>query len=230
MKEVMSNSLYFGISVTLLGYFAGLFLSRKLKLKILNPMLVSIVLTIITLLAFDVKYSDYIQSGKYISYLLTPATVCLAIPLYEKIDLLKKNLKAITAGILAGVFTSLFSVLALSILFSLPHEIYASILPKSITTAIGIAISEEIGGMQVITVAVIIVTGIFGNVAGEGICRLLRIRNPISVGLSFGTAAHALGTSKALEIGEAEGAMSGLSIAISGFITAILAPMFVNFL
>lgn len=230
MREVMSNSLYFGAVVSLLGYFAGMVLNRKLKLKILNPLMVAIVLTIITLLVFDIEYSDYIKSGRHLNYLLAPATVCLAIPLYDQINLLKKNFKAIMAGIIMGVFTSLFSVLALSMIFRIPQEIYASVLPKSITTAIGIAVAEEIGGIQVITVAVIMITGIFGNVVGEGVCRIFRIKSPISVGLAFGTAAHALGTSKALEIGEAEGAMSGLAIVISGFITTILAPVFVNFL
>ncbi len=196
----------------------------------MNPLLVSIVLVILFLVILDIDYESYNQGGKYISYLLTPATVCLAIPLYQQLDLLKKNFKAITIGILTGVLTSLVSILALSMIFKLSHELYVTLLPKSITTAIGIAVSEELGGIKTITVAVIVLTGITGNVIGEGVCRLFKIKNPISIGLAFGTSSHAIGTTKALELGEVQGAMSSLSIAVSGLVTVVLAPIFANFL
>lgn len=230
MKEVMDTSIYFGVALSLLAYIAGIELKKKFKLSILNPLLVSIVLVILFLAIFDVDYESYNQGGKYISYLLTPATVCLAIPLYQQIDLLKKNFKAIAIGIITGVFTSLVSILALSMIFKLSHELYVTLLPKSITTAIGIGVSEELGGIKTITVAAIVLTGISGNVIGEGVCRLFKIKNPISVGLALGTSAHAIGTTKALELGETQGAMSSLSIAVSGLLTVALAPIFAGFL
>lgn len=230
MKDVIGNSVYFGVALSLLAYIAGIMLKKKFKLSILNPLLVSIVLVILFLAMFRIDYESYNQGGKYISYFLTPATVCLAIPLYQQIDLLKENFKAITIGILTGVVTSLVSILALSVIFKLSHELYVTLLPKSITTAIGIAVSEELGGIKTITVAVIVLTGITGNVIGEGICKLFKIKNPISVGLAFGTSSHAIGTTKALELGEAQGAMSSLSIAVSGLLTVVLAPIFANFL
>lgn len=230
MKEVISSSVYFGVAISFLAYIIGIQLRKKLKISILNPLLVSIVLVIAFLAAFDIDYDSYNQGGKYISYFLTPATVCLAIPLYQQLDLLKKNFKAIMLGILAGVLTSLAGILILSVIFSLSHEIFVTLLPKSITTAIGIAVSEELGGIKTITVAAIVLTGITGNVIGEGVCRLFKIKNPISVGLSLGTASHAIGTTKALELGEVQGAMSSLSIAISGLLTVVLAPIFANFL
>lgn len=230
MKSIIINSVYFGVALSLLSYIAGIYLKKKLKNSIFNPLLISIILVIIFLAIFKIDYESYNQGGKYISYFLTPATVCLAIPLYQQLELLKKNFKAIMIGILTGVLTSLASIFVLSALFGLSHELYVSILPKSITTAIGIAVSEELGGFKTITVAVIIITGIGGNVIGEGVCRLFKIKNPISVGLAFGTASHAIGTSKALELGEVQGAMGSLSIAVAGIMTVVLAPVFANFL
>ena len=227
VKEVISNSIYFGIALTLIAFLIGLELKKRLKLAVLNPILVSFLLIISVLLIFNIDYESYNQGGKYISFLLTPATVCLAIPLYQQLELLKKNLKAILIGISSGVVTSLFSIFLLSYLLNISREIYVSILPKSITTAIGIGISQELGGIQTVTILAILVTGISGNIIGEYICKIFRIKNPIAIGLAMGTSSHAVGTSKALEMGEIEGAMSSLSIAIAGLLTVILAPIFV---
>ncbi|NLY44919.1 MAG: LrgB family protein [Tissierella sp.] len=226
MKEVLNNSIYFGIAITLITYIIGMKLKNKFKLAILNPILISFLLVILVLTVFNIDYESYNQGGKYISFLLTPATVCLAIPLYQQLGLLKKNFKAIIIGISIGVVTSLSSIFLFSIILNLDHLLYISILPKSITTAIGIGISEELGGIQTITILSILITGITGNVIGESICKIFKIKNPISVGLAMGTSAHAVGTSKALEIGEIEGAMSSLSIAIAGLLTVVLAPLF----
>ena len=230
MNELVGNSVYFGMGISLLAYIISLGLKKKFKLSILNPLLVSIVIVIVFLIVSGIDYDRYNQGGKYISYFLTPATVCLAIPLYQQLGLLKNNFKAIMIGILTGVLTSLCSILALSFIFKLTHEQYITMLPKSVTTAIGIAVSEELGGIKTVTTAVIVLTGILGNVLGEGVCRLFKIKNPIAVGLALGTASHAIGTTKALEFGEVQGAMSSLSIAISGLLTVILAPVFANFL
>ena len=195
-----------------------------------NPLLISIILVIAVLLIFHVDYETYNEGAKYLSYLLTPATVCLAIPLYEQLEQLKKNVKAIVAGILSGVVTSLCSVLILALAFGLGHEEYVTLLPKSITTAIGMGVSEELGGIVTITVAVIIVTGVLGNIIAELVCKIFRIHEPVARGIAIGSASHAIGTARALEMGEVEGAMSSLSIAVSGLLTVIGASVFAMFL
>jgi len=229
MKDLLSNSVYFGVAVSIFGYALGIEIKRKFKKGFLNPLLISIIFVIAVLLIFHIDYERYNEGAKYISYFLTPATVCLAIPLYQQLELLKKNLKAVIAGISAGVLSSLGSVLCLSFLFHFTHEQYVTLLPKSITTAIGIGVSEELGGIMTITVAVIIVTGILGNIMAESICKLFKIKEPIAVGLAIGTASHAVGTSRALEIGEIEGAMSSLSVVVAGLLTVICAPIFAHF-
>ena len=226
MNEFLAESLFFGMAVSLIGYGIGLLLKKRFRLAILNPLLISIVFVILVLQVFGIDYETYNESGKYLSYLLTPATVCLAIPLYQQISLLRKNLLAVVLGIVSGVLASLGSVLALAAAFGLTHEQYVTLLPKSITTAIGLGVSEELGGITTITVAVIIVTGVLGNVIGELVCRLFRIHEPIAVGLALGTSAHAIGTAKAMELGEVEGAMSSLSIAVAGLLTVILGSVF----
>jgi len=227
---LLNNSIFFGVSITIIGYLLGDKLKKKFKLSIFNPILVAIIFVSFIITILKVEYEVYYESAKYISFLLTPATICLAIPLYEKLDVLKHNIKAIFIGITSGVLSSLGSILAFSYMFMLTHEQYITLLPKSITTAIGMGLSNELGGIPSITVAVIIITGIFGNLIGEYICKLFKITEPISIGLSLGTASHAIGTAKALEIGEVEGAMSGLSVAVSGLITVILANLFALFL
>lgn len=230
MKELIQSSLYFGVTVSIAGYGIGLFLKRKFKWGFLNPLLLAIVFVIAGLKLFDIDYEVYNETAKYLSYLLTPATVCLAIPLYQQISLLKDNIAAVLVGIFAGVLSSLGSILGMAYLFGLSHREYITLLPKSITTAIGIGVSEELGGISTITVAVIIVTGVLGNVIGEKICKIFRIQEPIAVGLAFGTAAHAVGTTKAFELGEVEGAMSSLSIAVAGLMTVAGASIFANFM
>lgn len=230
MKEMLCDSVFFGAVISILAYEFGLLLKKKLKLSILNPLLISVVLVIIFLAVFDVDYKEYQEGAQILSYLLTPATVCLAVPLYEQLELLKHNLKAVMAGLAAGVVTSLVSVLLLAILFGLSHEEYVTMLPKSITTAIGMGVSEELGGMVTVTVAVIIVTGILGNVIAEYVFRLFKIEEPIAKGVALGSASHAIGTARAMELGEVEGAMSSLSIAVAGLLTVAGASVFANFL
>lgn len=230
MKELLTESVYFGVTISIVSYGIGLFLKKKLKWGILNPLLVSILFVVGFLILFNIDYDMYNQTAKYLSYLLTPATVALAIPLYQKITLLKKNGLAVFLGILSGVLSSLLSVLAMAWLFGLSHREYVTLLPKSITTAIGMGVSDELGGITTITVAVIIVTGVLGNVIGQSVCKLFKIYEPIAVGLALGTSAHAIGTAKALELGEVEGAMSSLSIVVSGLITVVGASVFAMFL
>jgi len=226
MSNFLSNSIFFGVLLCLLSYQAGVFLRQKTKIAAFNPLLISIIIVIFVLVMFNIKFEDFYKGSKYISFLLTPATVALAIPLYSKLALLKSNFKAIMSGLIAGVLTSLISIFIMSLLFGLSHENYVSMLPKSITTAIGIGVSEELGGVSTITTAVIIVTGVFGNVSADIVYKIFNITNPIAKGIGLGSSAHAIGTSKALEMGETEGAMSSLSIAVAGIITVIFASFF----
>lgn len=228
MKELLCGSVYFGVLVSLIGYGLGVILKRKFKKTIFNPLLVSIIFVIIVLAGFGVDYVSYNNGARYLSYLLTPATVCLAIPLYQQLELLKGNYKAILGGIISGVFASFGSILLLAKLFNLTHEQYVTLLPKSITTAIGMGVSEELGGIVTITVAVIIITGVLGNIIGEFVCKAFRIEEPIAKGIALGTSAHAIGTAKAMEMGEVEGAMSSLSIAVAGLVTVLSASFFAN--
>lgn len=229
MQEIINNSLFFGAVLSLSAYEIGLLMKRKWKLAIFNPTLISVIAIIGVLNIFKIDYEKYNEGAKYISYFLTPATVCLAVPLYEQLELLKRNLKAVAVGIMAGVAASLGGVFVLAKLFGLSQELYVTMLPKSITTAIGMGISEELGGIVTITVAVIIITGILGNVFAEAICKMFHITEPIAVGLAIGTSSHALGTAKAIELGEVEGAMSGLAIAVAGLMTVVGASVFAGF-
>lgn len=230
LNEFFEISAFAGVTLSLLAYAFGMFLKRKTHLSIFNPLLVSIAVTIVVLVIADVDYDTYNKGAVYLSWFLTPATVCLAIPLYEQIELLKKHWKAVLTGILSGVLTSLLTVFVLSKLMSLSHEEYVTMLPKSITTAIGMGVSEELGGYVTITVAVIIVTGVLGNILAEFLCKIFRITEPIAKGLAIGSASHAIGTAKAMEMGEIEGAMSSLSIAVAGIITVVGASIFANFI
>lgn len=182
------------------------------------------------LILFRIDYNTYYEGAKYLSYLLTPATVCLAIPLYQQIQLLKKNMLAVLLGILSGVLASLSGTLFLAIVFGLSHKEYVTMLPKSITTAIGMAVSEEMGGIVTISIAAIILTGIVGNIIAEAVCKIFRIEEPIAKGVAIGSASHAIGTVKAMEMGEIEGAMSSLAIAVAGLITVVGASVFAQFL
>ena len=229
MIDFFENSVFFGVIISLVSYGIGVLLKKKFKSPLLNPLLISIIITIAVLLILGIDYNKYYEGAKYISYLLTPATVCLAIPLYEQIELLKHNFRAIITGILCGVVTSLCTILALATVFRFSHEEYVTFLPKSITTAIGMGVSEELGGYVPITAAVIIITGVTGNIFAELIFRLFRIHEPVAKGIALGSASHAIGTAKAMEIGEIEGAMSSLSIVVSGIITVAGASVFANF-
>lgn len=230
MNEFFANAAFAGVSVSLISYMIGVYLKKKLNVGLFNPLLISIAVTIIFLVLSHIDYDAYNEGARYLSWLLTPATVCLAIPLYEEFELLKSNVRAVMCGIISGVLTSLITILALALFFGLTHEEYVTLLPKSITTAIGMGVSEELGGYVTITVAVIIITGVIGNILAEFICKIFRIEEPIAKGIAIGSAAHAIGTAKAMEIGEVEGAMSSLSIAVAGILTVVGASVFAHFI
>ena len=220
MINFIENSLFFGAALSLAGYEVGLLLKKKFKMALFNPLLIAILCVMGMLQLMQVDYKTYNAGGQYISYLLTPATVCLAVPLYRQLTLLRKNLKAVVIGIVSGVLASMVSVLIFAKLFGLSHSEYVTLLPKSITTAIGMGVSEELGGLVTITVAVIT----------EAVLKVAKIEEPIAKGLALGTSAHAIGTSKAMELGPVEGAMSSLAIAVAGLLTVIAASVFAGFM
>ena len=226
LNDFLSGSAAWGVLLTLAAFALGTLINKVTGKAIFNPLLLGSIFVIIFLSVCSIPYADYKASAAPVNYLLLPATVALAIPLYEKIDLLKENAAAIIAGISVGTLVSLGSALALD----LTREQYATLLPKSVTTAISMDVAAELGGIAALTGAIVIVTGIVGALLAETVCKMFHITDPIAKGVGIGTAAHAVGTSKALQMGEVEGAMSGLSIAVAGVLTAVLCPVFVGFI
>ncbi len=220
----------FGILLSVVCYEIGILIQRKTKNPILNPLLLAIILVILVLTVFDIPKETYDLGGSYILFLLGPATVVMAVPLYRQINLLKKDWLPILVGIFVGSATSVLSVIGLARLFGVNIEIAVSMLPKSVTTAIGMEVSKEIGGVVSLTVAVIVLTGILGAVMGPFILKILGIKDEVAQGVAMGTASHAVGTSKAMELGETQGAMSGLSIGIAGLATVLIIPLVIGLL
>ncbi len=219
MKSFLESSVFLPVLISVLFYLIGDILRRKFRIGLLNPLLISVTLTITVIILCDLDYGVYADGAKYLSYLLTPATVCFAIPLYKQLSVLKGNTAAILAGIISGSIVSMTCILVMSMAFGLTHAEYVTLLPKSITTAIGMGISEEMGGDPSVTAAAIIITGILGNMIAELVLKIFRIKNPIAKGVAIGTASHAIGTTKAMELGETEGAVSSLSIVVAGIVT-----------
>lgn len=222
----IEDSVYLGSIISIGSYAIGTWLRRRTGWALANPLLVSIVLVIAFLMSTGISYGSYKAGTGIISYMLTPATVCLAVPMYEQLKHLRRNFKAVVGGILAGTLASMCCILLMCACLGLSHEVYTTLLPKSITTAIGIGVSEELGGMVPITVVCIVVTGVTGNVFAEQFLRLIRVTEPVAKGVAIGTSAHAVGTARAMEMGAVEGAMSGLSIVVAGIMTVLGASLF----
>ncbi len=228
MTEFLQNSAVWGVLLTVLGYGLGFLINKKTKQAWCNPLLLGILFVILVLSLAKIPYDDYKTSAAPLQYLLLPATVCLAVPLYENLSRLKGRFLAVMGGILAGVFTSIGSILLMAWLLSMSREQAATLIAKSVTTAIGIDVTQTLGGMVPLASAVIILTGITGNLTAVWVCKLFRITDPVARGVGIGTASHAIGTAKAFEIGELEGAVSSLSVAVAGILTAVLAPIAIN--
>lgn len=226
LSDFLSQSAVWGVLLTLAAFALGTLLNRRAGKAILNPLLLGSIFVIVFLSILHIPYADYKASAAPVNYLLLPATVSLAIPLYEKLDQLRKNAAAILAGITMETLLSLGSVFVLALVLKLEHIQYVTLLPKSVTTAISMDVSAELGGIAALTGAIVILTGIAGNLLAESVCKWFRITDPIAKGIGIGTSSHAIGTSKALEMGEVEGAMSGLAIAVAGVLTAVLCPIF----
>ena len=230
MADFLTELPLFCLVLTVGAFQIGLWCQKKTGFALCNPILIGAALVIGVLLLTGIDPEEYQAGASGLSWLLTPATVCLAVPLYRQLKILKKNIPAIVAGVAAGTVVSLGSIFLLCLLFHLDRQITVSLLPKSITTAIGIGLSEELAGCVSITVTAIMITGLFGNIAGRGICRLCGIKHPVAKGIAIGTSAHVMGTAKAMEMGEIEGAMSSLSIAVAGCMTVVGAILFSTFI
>ena len=224
MPEIFSSAL-FALVLTLGAFQLGLWLQKKWPSPLCNPLLICVILTVGFLLLTGIPNESYQRAMGGISWLLTPATVCLALPMYNQVKTLRKNLPAILAGVTAGTVVSIGGILLLCKTFSLDRSITVSLLPKSITTAMGIVLSEQAGGIQALTAAAIIVTGILGSLAGPMLCKLFKIQAPVAQGVAMGTASHVIGTSRASQLGQLQGAVSSLSLAVAGILTAILFPL-----
>ena len=220
MYAFLTSSLFLCVVVSLAAYAIGVYLHNKLENDLVNPLLIAIALVLVFLVVTGLPYKDYVKGSSYISFLLTPATICLAVPLYEQMKLLTRN------GITTGMFAGLITVFLFAKLFHFDHASYVTLLPKSITTAIGMGVSEELGGYVSITVVAIIATGVVGNIFAEQICSLFHITDPVAKGIACGSAAHAMGTSKAMEMGAVEGAMSSLAMVAAGIMTVAGASLF----
>lgn len=230
MNDFLSQLPLFSLVLTVGAYQIGLFFQRKWKTPLCNPLLISVALVVGVLMVTGYSVETYQAEMKIFSWLITPATVALAVPLYQQMQQLKRNLPAILTGVAAGTVVGLASVFGLCALFSLDRQTTISLLPKSITTAIGMVVSRQNGGIEALTSLVIAFTGIFGSVVGAGLCKLLKLKNPIAQGVAFGTSCHVIGTAKASELGPLQGAVSSLSLAVAGILTALIFPLVVSFI
>ena len=229
MTEIFALPLFY-LCLTLGAYLFGLWCQKKTKSSFCNPFMIAVVLVGAFLLLTKVPMTQYQKGMETVSWVLTPATVALAVPLYEQMKKLKSHLPAILAGVAAGAISSLFMVLGLCLLFALPRDITVSLLPKSITTAIGMILSEQQGGIAPLTAGVIAVTGLAGTILGPLLCKLFRLNTPICQGVAYGTASHVIGTSKAMQIDPLAGAVSSLSLVVAGLLTAIIFPLVTMFI
>ena len=230
MAEWFSSLSLLALVLTFGAYQVGLWCRKKVNSPLINPLLIAVILVAGVLLITDTPVDSYQNGAAGISWVLTPATVCLALPLYEQGKALKKNLPAILAGVAAGTVTSLLFILLLCGAFQLDTQLSVSLLPKSITTAMGMVLSEQNGGIAALSAAAIIITGILGSLFGDLLCKLLKLHHPIAQGVALGTASHVIGTSKANELGSLQGAVSSLSLAVAGILTAIVFPIACMFL
>ncbi|MBC5627280.1 LrgB family protein [Clostridium sp. NSJ-6] len=228
--DIFTNNIFFGLFVSLIAFEVGLIIYRKTKLPLFNPLLIAIIIVVGFLKLFNIDFDTYNESGKFINMFLGPATIVLAVPLYKQFELLKKNFLPILLGITIGSLVGILSIISISVFLKLDNLITISLLSKSVTTPIGIEITNQLGGLAPVTVLAIILSGIVGAIVAPPVCKVFKITNPVAIGVGIGTSSHAVGTSKAFEMGETEGAMSSLSIGIAGVITVFLAPLCYNLL
>ena len=225
MGEFLLESQFFGLFLSLAFFQLARWLNRKAGREVISPLLFATLLCIAVLLVFDIDFEVYNRGAQYLDVLLTPATICLAIPLYRQYELLRRNAVAVLAGSVAGVAAHMAGCLLMLAVFRMEAAEFITLLPKSITTAIGKSLSAELGGYPAITMAAIMITGLFGAAIAPALLRLFRVRDPLAQGLAIGTASHAAGTSTAVQMGEVQGAASSLAIVVTGLLTVVAAPL-----
>ena len=230
MSELIQSISVWGVTLTLAAFALGTWINKKTGQAIFNPLLLGSIFVILFLSLVQIPVAEYKESVQIISYLLLPATVSLAVPLYEQWQIMKKNALAVLCGIAAGSVTSMVSILALGVLLKLDPALTVSMMPKSVTTAIGVEVAAELGGIASLAGAMIVLTGILGNLSASALCRIAGLHDPVARGVAIGTGSHAVGTSRALQMGQVEGAVSSLSIAVAGVLTAVICPILANFL
>ncbi len=226
--DLLLNTPILGIILTVFAFQIGLYIFRKTQLILLHPFIVSITIIMVVLLSCKLPLKSYEIGGDIITFFLGPATVLLAVPLYKQMNVLKQNIFPILIGVTVGSATGIISVIAIGKIFKLSPALILSLVPKSITNPIGVELGKQLGGDLSITVAAIVLAGVLGAIIGPTVCKMLCIKNPLAIGLSLGTSSHAIGTSRAIEMGETQGAMSGLAIGLAGLITVLLAPALVH--
>lgn len=224
MYEVLNTPL-FGITISILAFKFGLWVNKKVKNPLANPLIIAMALIILVLVVFDIPLESYELGSSIIILFLGPITAVLAVTIYRQRALLKSSLLPIVLGTLAGSIASLLSIRGMSSLLAMNQEVFASLVGKSVTTPIAIAITEEMGGIPALTVASTVISGTLGNLLAPVLAKMFFIKDPVAHGVGIGSCSHALGTSKALEIGEVEGAMSSIAISFSGIFTVLLAPL-----
>ncbi len=230
MNEILQNSVFFGLALSIVAYWIGTRVKQKLNWDIVNPLLVAAILVIALLYFSGISYETYKIGAQYITFLLTPATVCLAIPLYKNVILLKQHIVAILIAITCGVIAHLVSIVTLGAALHLDDILVRSLLAKSVTSPIAMGIADEIGGIVPITMIGVTIAGMIGAIVGPGLLKIIGIKEPIAQGIAIGTAAHVLGTSRAVELGEIQGAMSSLAIVVTGILTVIIVPLVLPYL
>ncbi|UHR02602.1 LrgB family protein [Peptoniphilus sp. GNH] len=228
--ETFIKTPYFGILLSIFTYILGGWISKKIKNPLFNPLLLAMFMCIGILKIFKIEYEDFNVGGQYITFLVAPATVALVVNLYKNLDLLIKNIVPVIIGVFVGAMTSVLTIYAGAKIFGWSQELKYSLVPKSLTTAIGTALSGEYGGIVSITVVSIVLTGIMGAAIAPTLLKIIKVEDPVAKGISIGTTAHAVGTSRALQMGEVEGGMSGLAIALAGFISVIIIPVIIKIL
>jgi predicted murein hydrolase (TIGR00659 family) len=230
MYDFILGSSFFYVALTLAAFGLGVLIQKKCKLAIFNPLLLATIFIMAFLLLTGIPNESYQAGCQALTWLLTPATICLSISFYQQFQKLKKHLPVICIGVVVGTIASLGSVYLLCMAFGVDKAITASLLPKSVTTAIGVALSQEFGGIAAITTAVIVITGVLGSIIGPVLCKILRLKDPIAQGVAFGTAAHVIGTTKAAQMSELAGAVSSFSLTFAGLVTSILMSVLAQFI
>lgn len=230
MADFLMSLPLFCLLLTVGAFQIGLWCQKKTGLILCNPILIGAALVGAVLLLLDIDLATYQDNTAGISWLLTPATVCFAVPLYRQIKVLKKNLPAVITGVTVGTAVSLGSIFLMCLVWKLDRQLSVSLLPKSITTAMGMVLSEQNGGIPALSSVAILITGILGNLMGPFLCKILKLNDPISQGVAYGTASHIIGTSKATQIDPLTGAVSSLSLVVAGILTALVFPFLCTFI